>query len=223
MIVPTFLYVKRHQKTGKMYFGKTQKANIESYSGSGVYWLKHIKKHGKEFIENVWVSEAFTDEEDLIEFATFFSEEFDIVNSENWANLQEENGIDGAPKGVANSGPSGAQNGMYGRTGDKNPFYDKRHNPEQIQKWSETRLGELNPNFGGKAFTEETLKKLRKPKPNKENYKGTPGKITCIDKNGNAVQIDKDVYSNQKLISSNQSEWEYVNTNSKEAKRRRTK
>lgn len=90
MIAPTFLYVKRHQKTGKMYFGKTQKTNIESYSGSGVYWLKHIKKHGKEFIENVWISEAFTDEEDLIEFATFFSEEFDIVNSENWANLQEE-------------------------------------------------------------------------------------------------------------------------------------
>lgn len=206
-----------------MYFGKTQKMNIESYLGSGVYWKKHIKKHGMEFVENLWVSEAFTDREDLIEFATFFSEEFDIVNSEKWANLQEENGMDGAPKGVANSGPSGEQNGMYGRVGDKNPFYGKHHDTQQIHKWSETRLGELNPNFGGKAFTDETLKKLRKPKPNKENYKGTPGKITCINKNGDAKQIDCETYNDQKNSGLDPKDWEYVSCTSKEAKRRRNK
>lgn len=204
-----------------MYFGKTQKPNVESYLGSGVHWLRHIKKHGVNFVETIWVSEPFIYEEDLVDFAMFFSEEHDIVNSKKWLNLQKENGLDGAPKGVKNSGPLGNKNGMYGKTGELNPFYNRKHSEEQIRNWSESRLGELNPNFGGKAFTEETLKKLRRPKPNKENYRGSPGKVTCIDKQGNAIQIEKEIYQRQKLYGLDPHLWEYVNTNSKEAKIRR--
>lgn len=42
---PTFLYIKQHTITGKLYFGKTSK-NLDkmlSYKGSGKYWLDHIK------------------------------------------------------------------------------------------------------------------------------------------------------------------------------------
>jgi hypothetical protein len=84
------------------------------------------------------------------------------------------------------------------------------------------RLGEKNPNYGAKSWTEETLKKLRQPKKNKENYKGTPGKITCINKQGLTIQINKEVYNQQKLTDLPVSEWEYVNTNSKEAKVRKS-
>jgi hypothetical protein len=83
------------------------------------------------------------------------------------------------------------------------------------------RLGEKNPNYGGKAWTEESLRKLRKPKKNKENYKGSPGKITCINKQGRAIQINKDLYNLQKESGLPVSEWEYVNTNSKEANLRK--
>jgi hypothetical protein len=105
--------------------------------------------------------------------------------------------------------------------GEDNGFYGRKHTPEQIKAWSEMRLGEKNPNYRAKSWTEETFKKLRQPKKNKENYKGTPGKITCINKKGLAIQINKEVYNQQKLTKLPVCEWEYVNTNSKEAKVRK--
>lgn len=91
---PTTLYIKRHIDTGLMYFGKTTRPDIEKYNGSGVYWKKHIAKHGKEKIETIWF-EKFNDFAALNEFATFFSEFFNIAQSNTWANLTEETGISG--------------------------------------------------------------------------------------------------------------------------------
>lgn len=78
-----------------LYFGKTVREDVSSYKGSGVVWNRHIKKHGVDQVETLWVSEAFVDVYDLTEFAQFFSEEFDIVNSSKWANLVVENGVTG--------------------------------------------------------------------------------------------------------------------------------
>jgi hypothetical protein len=92
---PSVLIVKQHNKTGLRYFHKTKKIQfVESYCGSGVYWLKHLEKHGNDWT-NIWVSEVFYDKEDIVEFATFFSEFFEIVESKEWANLCIENGING--------------------------------------------------------------------------------------------------------------------------------
>lgn len=95
----TYLYIKQHEITGLLYFGKTT-SDPHTYYGSGKYWSNHIKKHGKEHVLTKWVSEPFTDKEDLVEFATFFSEEFNIVECKNWANLIFENGLDGFPVGT---------------------------------------------------------------------------------------------------------------------------
>jgi hypothetical protein len=220
-IYPTYLYIKRHKITRLKYFGKTTKKNVEEYLGSGVYWKKHIKKHGKEHVETIWISEPFYDKELLIEFSIFLSKLFNVEKSTDWANLIIENGLDGAPKGVKNKGPRGEKNGMFGKTKELNPFYNKNHSLEQKQKWSEMRLGKKNPNYGAKSFTKETYEKLKRPKPVGSNYRGSPGKITCIDKSGNPIQISKEIYNNQKKTNLPVIEWEYVNTNSKEAKRRK--
>lgn len=141
-IKPTRLYIKRHSATGLLYFGKTIKADVNSYKGSGKYWKSHIKEHGVDLVETLWVSEPFTDKDDLIEFATFFSEYYDIVNSDKWANLTIENGIDGGDSGVyphwlighkdskqtkikRSQSLKGSNNGMYGKTKELNPFYGK--------------------------------------------------------------------------------------------------
>jgi len=220
-IYPTYLYIKKHKITGLKYFGKTTKNNVKSYNGSGVYWKKHIKKYGKKHIETLWVSEPFYDKKLLVEFSTFFSDFFDIENSPKWANLIVENGLDGAPKGVKNGGLFGELNGMFGKTKEQNPFYNKKHKPEQIKAWSDMRLGDKNPNYQGKSFTEETYKKLRQPKKCKDNYKGSPGKICCIDKNGVAKQISTELYNSQKKFGLPMEQWEYVSTTSKVAKLRR--
>lgn len=100
----TWLYIKQHNQTGLKYFGKTSKNDPVKYKGSGKYWLSHIKKHGDD-ISTIWY-EKFTDINEVIEFATFFSEIHNIVSAVDnngkkvWANLISENGIDGVPTGT---------------------------------------------------------------------------------------------------------------------------
>ena len=96
--IPTILLIKRHNKTGKKYFHKTTRLNlIETYTGSGKLWEKHLKKHGNDW-SNIWISEVFYNKDDLVEFAEFVSEELDIVKSDEWANLIPENGLDGGSR-----------------------------------------------------------------------------------------------------------------------------
>jgi hypothetical protein len=90
---PTFLYIKQHAITGKLYFGKTAK-DPETYLGSGTYWRKHIKKHGTEHVITVWYC-LFYDTTTISEFALSFSAMHNIVESTDWANLRPENGLDG--------------------------------------------------------------------------------------------------------------------------------
>ena len=120
--VPTRLYIKRHTKTNLKYFGKTIHKNIDSYKGSGKLWNNHVNIHGKEHVITEWVSEWFYDPYELQEFALFVSQELNIVNSSEWANMKPEYGVEGHR-------PIGSLNGMYGskRTKENNPFYGKSH------------------------------------------------------------------------------------------------
>jgi hypothetical protein len=77
-----------------MYFGKTVQKNPVSYTGSGKVWKRHIEKHGVKQIDTLWYC-LFTDLEELVKFATYFSKINDIVKSKHWANLMEETGLSG--------------------------------------------------------------------------------------------------------------------------------
>lgn len=90
----TYLYVKRHRVTGLKYFGKTSKQDPLLYLGSGKHWLRHIKKHGKEFVETLQIWK-FSDLNECSTFALKFSSDNQIVESKEWANLKPENGLDG--------------------------------------------------------------------------------------------------------------------------------
>lgn len=123
---PTYLYIKQHRITGKLYFGKTIKTgkNFERYAGSGKHWVSHIKKHGKEEVETIWYC-LFYNKEDLKEFALSYSNINDIVNSSDWLNLKLENGLDGGPL-----------------------------SEQEKKRLSDAWKGERNPNFK-RVFTEE--------------------------------------------------------------------
>ena len=96
MFTPTYLYIKEHTETGLRYFGKTVKDPIK-YNGSGKYWLRHINQHGKDKINTVWF-ELFLDRESIVNFATKFSIENNIVDSTLWANLDIETGLSGGAR-----------------------------------------------------------------------------------------------------------------------------
>ena len=91
-----YLYVKEHAVTGLKYFGKTIRNDPFKYKGSGKYWTKHLKKHGRKILTTgIW---GFDSVDDCYKFALEFSIRNDIVESKSWANLKYES-IDGGRLG----------------------------------------------------------------------------------------------------------------------------
>ena len=158
-ITPTYLYIKQHFITGLKYFGKTTKDPYK-YNGSGKRWTRHIKKHGKEHIVTLWVSEPYTDTS-ITEFALKFSIDNDIVNSKEWANLIPENGLDGDIAGNLSCN--------YGRKHTKKfkSFCSTRITKVNIEK-SKNRTHQWNK----ENMTEEHKEKLRLSKLGNTNRKG---------------------------------------------------
>lgn len=91
-----YLYVKTHNITGMKYFGKTTR-NLINYTGSGKYWKRHLDVYGNDCSTKIVAEFEDTDKDQCSEFAINFSREHQIVESHEWANLIEENGLDGAP------------------------------------------------------------------------------------------------------------------------------
>lgn len=83
-----YLYVKRCPHCGLMYFGMTVR-NPFIYMGSGIKWINHLKHYGvKPQTIEVW---GFDTRADARAFALAYSNQQEIVQSSQWANLTEEN------------------------------------------------------------------------------------------------------------------------------------
>lgn len=161
---PTFLYIKRHSKTGKLYFGKTTVLNkIESYTGSGTYWANHIKAYGIEFVETIWYC-LFTEIDELVEFATQFSETQCIVESSDWANQIPEDGLSGS--GVSMKRPDVSERNRL-KKGSK--YCSDRPHHNLGRKHSAEHKARLSALRKGKKISEETRKKLDKKKQERES------------------------------------------------------
>ena len=93
------LYVKTHQVTGLKYLGQTSKSDPHKYTGSGKYWLRHIKQHGKN-----WDTEILLESQtkkNINRLGAYYSNLWNVVESDEWANLKPETG-DGAASGIHN-------------------------------------------------------------------------------------------------------------------------
>lgn len=181
---PTYLCIKQHTVTGKLYFCKTTNLFEEmiSYKGSGLYWKRHIKKHGNH-IETIWYC-LFIEKEELVKFALMCSEQWNIVTSKDssgkkiWANAIFENGLDGAPKGIVFTeehcsnialsrkgkidSPEVRENKSKAHIGIKLGLQSEKH----IKNRSAALKGNLNGNGNkGKAKSELHKLNLRKPQP----------------------------------------------------------
>jgi hypothetical protein len=87
-----YLYKKTHNKTGLNYLGYT-KTDPYKYLGSGTFWLRHIYVHGKDISTEI-LKECETKEE-IKEVGIYYSRLWNVVSSEHWANLKEEEGNGG--------------------------------------------------------------------------------------------------------------------------------
>lgn len=87
-----YLYVKTHNVTGLKYLGKTIKDPMK-YRGSGLRWVRHIKEHGYDVTTEI--IHASDDKEEFRKTALYYSRLWNIVKSDEWANMTEEEGQGG--------------------------------------------------------------------------------------------------------------------------------
>lgn len=137
-----YLYVKTHLASGLKYLGFTEK-DPYSYKGSGTRWKNHIRKHGYNVNTNILLST--NSYEELVETGIFFSKLFNVVESDEWANLIPESG-----EGVG---------GL-------------KHNSETRAKMSEAKLGKhRKPHTEDSKLQISESLKGKKRKPFSEEHK----------------------------------------------------
>lgn len=173
--LPTRLCIKKISNI--YYFCKSVRQDILKYKGSGTKWKNIIKKNNSEKIQTIWVSEWYYDVQEIHDIALHFSIENDIVNSDSWANLVPEWGIDSYTRAGSKDSEETRKKKSIARTGDKNPMYGKT---------------DVNSPHYGKTHDSETKKKqsdglkkynLIRPKSHCENIsKSLKGNLKLIER-----------------------------------------
>ena len=167
-ISPTYLYIKQHSITKKKYFGKTTLDDPIKYLGSGVYWNRHIKKHGKQFVETIWVSDLYTDTS-ITEVALHFSCENNIAESNAWANLEPENGLNGGVPGRTHSAESKAKISAS-KTG-------KKRRPQSVE-----HIAKRAASNTGRTHSAESIAKISASKTGSTHSAETKAKMSASSK-----------------------------------------
>ena len=170
-----YLYVKTHNKTGLRYLGKTISKDPHLYPGSGLYWTRHLKEHGFDYTTEI-LKECQTSKE-LKEWGIYYSQLWNIVDSDQWANLKPEDGDGGCKKGIKRS----------------EQWREKLKN----KVWTEKALTNLK-NIGLKSAASRKGKSWTKNMRNsveesyiKRNLKVAPQAFALVDANFSILQISK--------------------------------
>lgn len=87
-----YLYKKTHKQTGLQYLGYTKRDPFK-YTGSGHYWLRHLNKHGYDVDTEILCESTSMDE--IKDKGWYYSNLWDVVNNNAWANLKPETGTGG--------------------------------------------------------------------------------------------------------------------------------
>ena len=142
-----YLYIKTHNLTKLKYFGKTTR-NPYHYNGSGKYWKRHLRKHGYDI--STEIIRAFLSEEECKFFALNFSIQNNIANSKEWANLINENGLDGAPEGniVSTLTKKKISKSLLGKSYPKTKYVIKESRKDRSERCSKSSKGTFWINNG---------------------------------------------------------------------------
>ena len=222
-----YLYIKKHNKTGLKYLGQTTK-DPWLYLGSGIHWKRHLKKHGFDVTTEILLKTESKDE--LRKTGLYFSKLFNIVSSNDWANLTEESG-----NGIGSEFSSKLQKKRI-----ENGSLPQIFTSEKTRRWNLERAASGTHPFLKNKYVLENNKKMldngvhpftdpvrmeynRQVVSNKQKELSNTGKhnfqkIFVVNSQGKNMAISKDEYYAQ---TGDKDRWEYVSTSSKEAKRRK--
>jgi hypothetical protein len=85
-----YLMIKTHNITGLKYLCQTKQKDPFIYTGSGVFWKSHLKKHGVNISTTILLET--TDRNKLKELGRAYSKFYNVVRSKEWANKIPETG-----------------------------------------------------------------------------------------------------------------------------------
>ena len=128
-----YLMVNTHTITGLKYLCKkvtTSDSKAISYLGSGTRWNNHLKVHGKHINTEIIVKCELDKIEEFSKLCIEHSNKFNIVKSDEWANL------------IIETGKPGTKIDIY--CGDKGTFFGKKHTEETKEKISIANRGNNN-------------------------------------------------------------------------------
>ena len=135
--------VKYSLGTGLKYLCQTSQNDPYLYKGSGIRWNHHIKKHKSWIV--TWIIDSFDTKEELKKAGLYYSQLWDIVNSNKWANLVCEQGDGGDMSNLL-----AYKKGIKSRknmSGENSPRYNQTHTDEAKKKMSKSRKGKRPKNF----------------------------------------------------------------------------
>lgn len=89
------LMIKTHNVTELKYLCVSTKDDYLNYPGSGVKWRNHLKQHGFNF-STVVLYESQVRNDIFKSMCLYYSRLYDVVNSDEWANLIMEDGNTGS-------------------------------------------------------------------------------------------------------------------------------
>jgi hypothetical protein len=116
--------LKIHNKTGLKYLGYTKSTDPFGYRGSGIEWCKHIKEHG--YNVTTFILGESTNKKEVLWWGSYFSDLWDIVQSQEFTNLIPETGS-GSP--------------IWDE--ERKKEYQKWWTPERRKEWSEREKEKL--------------------------------------------------------------------------------
>jgi hypothetical protein len=163
-----YLLVKTHSITGLKYLCQTTRQDYNKYSGSGIYWKRHLKKHGSQHTTEV-IKECPSKEE-MVHWGNYYSNLWNIVESDKWANLKPEEG---------NGNTTAWTKELWNKSGFREKIVEARktsYTTEQYRQQQRNNSKKLwaNPEFRKKRPDQSGI--------NNSNYDPTP--YTFVDKDG---------------------------------------
>jgi hypothetical protein len=156
-----YLYVKTHRITGLKYLGQTKKDPLK-YKGSGLDWLTHIKQYGYDVHTEILLTTDSQQERN--NWGRYYSKLWNIVESDQWANLKEESGDGGDPGKVGREKISKTLSGRTLSEDTCKKLSQAKLGKKQKKCSEQGRLNIKAANQGknlGRVLSEETKAKIR--------------------------------------------------------------
>jgi group I intron endonuclease len=180
-----YIYLTTNLTNNKKYIGQHNGELEDSYIGSGIHFLRAVKKYGKENFKKE-ILEICDTQEELDEAEKRWIKRYDAVKSNDFYNIAE-GGFGGNPclglseeeekerRRKISEALKGEKNPFYGKGfhGKEHPMWGKHHSEESKKKMSQAKIG--------KKLTKEHKQKISQNNTEKKA-------ISMYDKDNNFIQ-----------------------------------